>query len=452
MSKLVSITSHARYMPNTVALACGKLMATRAALGLSETQFGAALGPLVGWEPAPDTIRSWERGAAPPPGDVIMACDLLVTADSSAKNTNLSSIDFLTSGQALSDEGVTAPCRSADGRIIWVTIPRRTFLIGGVSATAGMAMRPVTRSANQIASNGDISPVEHLQRMRQMLVDSDNLLGPGHIIPTVHEHIAVIRQLRIGRSGADSRALLHLQAEYAEFAGWLHQDSGDFPHAQFWLDRALEWSQAAADQEMTTYVMARKSQLAGDMRDPQNAVDLAEAAVALARPGSRLHATAQTYKAHGYALGAESTQALNALDEATNLVAVPDDGYATWATWLDEAYINVQRGRCLSVLGSNGQAAKVFQQAIQNLPPSFRRDRGVYLAREAQAYAGADEPEHAAAAGIEALAIAEETRSGRIVHELAELDGCLSRWGQVPAIAAFRDALTSIIPEETAAS
>jgi hypothetical protein len=87
-----------------------------------------------------------------------------------------------------------------------------------------------------------------------MLRDSDNLLGPRHIIPTVHEHIRVIQQLRVGRSGADRRALLSLQVEFAEFAGWLHQDCGDFGQARYWLDRALEWSHASADSQMTVYV------------------------------------------------------------------------------------------------------------------------------------------------------------------------------------------------------
>jgi len=47
----------------------------------------------------------------------------------------------------------------------------------------------------------------------------------------------VIQQLREERSGADRRALLQVQAEYAEFAGWLHQDLGDFQAARYWLDR-----------------------------------------------------------------------------------------------------------------------------------------------------------------------------------------------------------------------
>jgi tetratricopeptide (TPR) repeat protein len=196
--------------------------------------------------------------------------------------------------------------------------------------------------------------------------------------------------------------------------------------------------------------MARKSQLAGDMHDPVSAVDLAEAAVAMAVPGSRLQAPARTYEAHGHALGDGNTAFLRALDEARGLVnELEDSQESAWATWLDGAYVDVQRARCLTVLGEHEHAGAVFQQAIRDLPPGYRRDRGVYLAREAQAHAGAHDPEQAATAGLQALAIAEETGSGRIIHELARLDSGLTCWAKVPAVADFRESLTSVIPKET---
>lgn len=77
MSKLVDLTSHARYHPDLVGLACGKVAATRARLSLSYEEFAVALGRLLTWQPTPGLVQSWERAAAPPPGDVIAACDIL---------------------------------------------------------------------------------------------------------------------------------------------------------------------------------------------------------------------------------------------------------------------------------------------------------------------------------------------------------------------------------------
>ena len=193
--------------------------------------------------------------------------------------------------------------------------------------------------------------------------------------------------------------------------------------------------------------MARKSQLAGDMRDATSAIDLAGAAGSMAK-ASRLRATAATYGAHGYALAGQRTACLRAIDGARELADHEDNPESPWATWLDGAYVDVQRGRCLSALGDHAKAATVFQQAIRDLPPSFRRDRGVYLAREALAHAGAREPEQAAAVGMQAIAIAHDTQSGRVIDELAQVGTGLAPWATLPAVAGFQDALTSVLPTE----
>ena len=356
---------------------------------------------------------------------------------------------------ASDDEGVLIPCRAVDGRITWVSVPRRTFLLGGLVAATQAAGRtsepsPSTRRLPPVDVEG-AHPVEHLERVRLVLVESDNLLGPLHVIPTAHEHIRIIQQLRGTATGADRRALLYLQAQYAEFASWLHHDAGDFRMAQHWTDRALEWSQTAGDPEMTAYILARKSQLAGDMRDPANALDYAEAALELAPPRSRLKAAAAAYAAHAHALAGDHTRGavLRMHDEARATLADLDTSRdSPWAVWMNDAYLDVEHARCLSLLGEHDDAADIFQQAIRGVPQSFRRDRGVYLARAALAHAKAGHPDQAAKAGATALSIAAETDSGRIVHELAHLDTQLTRWDRVPEVVEFRDHLTATLPRE----
>jgi hypothetical protein len=83
VSNLVDLRIHGRYKPDVMGLACGKLAATKARLGLTDEEFAEALGRLLSWEPSPDIVRSWERAAAAPPGDVLAACDILSPADPS---------------------------------------------------------------------------------------------------------------------------------------------------------------------------------------------------------------------------------------------------------------------------------------------------------------------------------------------------------------------------------
>jgi len=308
------------------------------------------------------------------------------------------------------------------------------------------AALPVTR-VNAIED--DVNPAPHLIQFRQMLADSDNLFGPLRIIPVVREHITVIQQLRYGRSGEDARELLGIQARYAESLAWLCQDGADFRSAQYWLDRALEWAHMAADQQWAAYTLARKSQLAGDMHDPASAIDLAEAAARLAGGGTRLRAAGATYKAHGYALAGDSLACLRTLDEAHEIAALPaDEPGAPWTPWLSTGYVEIQRARCLTALGDHQQAAELFGRAISGIPPSLRRDRGVYLGREALAHAGARDPGRAAAAGMRALAIVQVTHSGRILTELRRLDVALRGWKTLPEVSDFHGAFASVMPQE----
>ncbi|WP_277816915.1 helix-turn-helix transcriptional regulator [Streptomyces sp. CT34] len=349
------------------------------------------------------------------------------------------------------EEGISVPCRTSDGRIIFVSVPRRAFLGGLGAAAAGIAGAPLAQASPvpPRVPAPDRNPIEHLQAVRRVLIDSDNLFGPRQVIPKVQEQINAITALREGARGADRRQLLQVQTQFAELCGWFHQDAGDHRAAQYWTDRALQWSHGAGDPDLTVYILARKSQLAGDMKDPVEAVDVAEAAEGTARPGTRLAAVAATYAAHGYALRGESTETLQAYDHAQDLLHdINPDSSSAWGVWLDDAYIDVHRARSLSVLGNHKAAAEGFRAAIAALPAGYHRDRGVYLAREALALAGSREAEQAATVGLEALSIGSETGSARIMTELAQLDTSLRQWRTVPSVREFTEALDACVLHE----
>ncbi len=347
-------------------------------------------------------------------------------------------------------EEVSIPARTPDGKVLFVNVSRRFFMKGMAAAAVGAAMSaPTLASASALRAAGataapDVNPVEHLERMRRVLIDSDNLLGPAQAIPTVKQQIELIQGLRQGRRGADQRALLRLQSKFAEFAGWLHQDHGDYEGAEYWTNRALEWSQGALDPDLTVFILARGSQLAGDMADPMRVLDLADAAENMARPHSRLAVVAATFAGHGYALQGDLDGTRRAYDHARTLLTNVDPDDQSMSAWRNASYIDVHEYRSLTLVGDYEAAAEGFESAINALPADFRRDRGVYLARAGRAYAGAGEAERAADMGREALTIGLETRSGRILTELAELNDALSKW-RTSSVAEFRAAMAESI-------
>ncbi|NED07571.1 helix-turn-helix transcriptional regulator [Streptomyces sp. SID6648] len=401
-------------------------------------------------------VDQWERIEPPvsPPGRV----------SDSTPHVSEASVGLATaaSQQAASDhEGTFVPARLRDGSVVFVALDRRAMLRGGVGLGAAAALgvgTPAAASPNALpglkrparsAAAYSGTPVEHFQHARRLLIDNDNLLGPGQAIAATREYINRIKELRQDAKGTDRHALMELQTQYAEFASWLYQDLGDFDSAQFWLDRAFQWSQTVADGDLTSYVMARKAQLAGEMRDLVDVVDLAEAAQRMARPRSRLAAVARTYESYGHALRGESTDSERAIDDVRNSLDRVSGDTTPWGVWLNEQYVEVHRAHGLEVLGKHSEAAEIFTSAIESLPDGYHRDRGVYMARAAVAHAGAGAPDEAAAVGLQALTVANDTGSGRIVRELARLDKALVPWQRQPEVEEFRAHFDALLAHES---
>ncbi|MFE1959838.1 helix-turn-helix domain-containing protein [Streptomyces sp. NPDC059479] len=352
-------------------------------------------------------------------------------------------------GPADGDE-VRVPCRTAEGRIIIVTMPRRALLRGGAAGAALLAMGAAsghTRTLHSTAFAPEVHPVRHLRQLRRTLVDCDNLLGPSRAIETVRDHIRLIKQLRRNADGADHRALLQVQAEYAEFCGWLYQDAGDHDAARYWTDRALDWAHADGRREPVAYVMIRKAQLAAERRDPVETADLSLAAQHLAPPRSRFAAMSTLSSAHGHALGGDKAACHRAYDTVFGLMDhLTGDTPHRRGTWMDTPHVQAQRAHCLSLLGEHEAAAEGFTRAISALPPTYRRDRGFVLSQAAIAHAHADEPEQAALKGIQAIPIATETGSARIFDGLSLLDADLRRLRtSATEVIQFREALDSVV-------
>lgn len=413
---------------------------------MSREAFAAAITPLLGWPAKPGMIRAWESGVPVPP-DVIEACQADVLCDATpaelittspapgAESAEVSSAD--------AEDSIEIPCRMSDGRISWVSIPRRTFLQGIGTAALGMSAVGVGLRTAPAAVTG--RPAERFLLARTMLRDLDNLTGPRDVIPLATRQVAIMRQMWPALRGADRRELLGVQIQFADLLGWLHQDCGDYESARQWLDRALEWSHIAEDRASTAFILARTSQLAGDKGDGAEAVAIAEAAMRCAGPRAKLAAVAATYASYGYALMNDRTACDRLCDKARSALGSAGGDGLPWAKFLDAAYIDVHHARSMAALGDYHAAAERFGAAMKEHQPGYHRDRGVYLAREARAFAGASELDHAAGLGLQALAIGSETRSGRIFTELVALESALPRQRPPAAVAEYRTALNAVM-------
>ncbi|WP_327259822.1 MULTISPECIES: DNA-binding protein [unclassified Streptomyces] len=322
-------------------------------------------------------------------------------------------------------------------------VPRRTVLASAVAGLAVMAL-PASATPSNALSAGMKSPAEHYTQLRRVMIQTDNLIGPRHVLPAIQQHLATLAARRRTARGIDGAHLLELETRYAELAGWLAQDIGDERAARVHTARALDTSHMTGDHNLTAYILGRKAQLAVDTGHATDALGLAAAARRTARPGSRLEVIAVMHQAHAHAALGEEPDAFRNYDTALALLdAADDDG--VWGSWLDVPYIHTARARSYATLGRYDQAADGFQSALAALPATYRRDRGVYLARAARAHAGTGDHARAAETGLQAVGIAAETGSARIIGQLDKLDQTLSAVPREPGVAEFRAALDRIV-------
>jgi tetratricopeptide (TPR) repeat protein len=356
-------------------------------------------------------------------------------------------------------------CRTPDGRITFVAVPLRQ-LTGDPVALPPRASEPAPAEPDSGDRTITAAPrivrdqsAEHFLIARRTLRDNDNLFGPRDVIPLALRQLAAMRELSHSLGEGGRRDLLLPQIQFADLLGWLYQDSCDYEAAQRWLDRALQWAHSLSDDCCVAFVLARKSQLAGDTRDASTAIATAGAAMRLAGRDNLVSAAAATYGAHGHALAGDADTAKRLYDKARAAIrqartltgpgtghgCVPGagTGSASWMTFMDDAYIDVYHAHSLAVLGHHAAAADGFGTAIPGLRPGFHRDRGVYLAREARSRAATGEHDRAAELAEQALMIGTETQSARIFAELDGVRDATRAADRHPAVSRLRAALAA---------
>lgn len=300
-------------------------------------------------------------------------------------------------------------------------LDRRDF----VTATATVLTfgRPALR-------NVDPALVDYFNQQLEGHYRADMMLGPSELISTVTAQHTLIGNLVATAHGDTRRALLGVSAAYASLIGWLHQDAGDLASSSVWRGVALEAAQRSRDHQLVAYALLNHASVRTDLADGLGALDLCGAVLADAgRLSPKMRVLALQQQAHGASLVGDRATVDSVLDQAAPLVERCDDG-VPWgnACRRTPAYLEVQRATCYGRLGLATAAAGLWQQVLATMPAHARRDRGVYLARQATACVQNGDLGRAVEAGQLAADVAVETGSVRIRRELAGLRQAAEPW------------------------
>lgn len=304
-------------------------------------------------------------------------------------------------------------------------VSRRTF--ASVTAAALVAGPVALQHVDPVL-------VDYFQQQLEGHYRADMFLGPHDLIGTVSAQYQLIDKLVRSAKGETRQSLLRAGAAYAALVGWLYQDAGDMDGASFWRGITQEIAIRSRDPHLIGYSLVNQAQVRTDLGDGQAVVELCEAALDHSdRLMPKVRIMAMQQQAHGASLVGERRAVDQLLDQADRLLPRVDDDLP-WgnACRRTPGYLEVQRATCYGRLGLGVEASSLWAQVLDGVPETARRDRGVYLARQATAAAAAQEPDQAVEIARTAATIALETRSARMRGELVTLEQAMRPWQDAP--------------------
>jgi tetratricopeptide (TPR) repeat protein len=371
----------------------------------------ATIPAAKGWSVSVRTYRRWESSD---PGWPRYPAMLVLTAA------------FGRDSRAL---GFTKPPSSEPTAHQEQPLDRRHFLAAS-SAVALAALTP----AGPVRKHVDPDLVPYFYKQLDGHYMADMMLGSRDLIGTVTEQYKLIASLARSAEGTTRTELLKAGATYAELCGWLHQDSGEWDASAYWHGLAQNDARMAADPDLVAYTLSNTAHLRVDLGDGRAAVDLCGAALVEQRHLSpRIRVNVMAQQAHGHALLGDRRSVDHLLDSAAGHIEQIDPA-VQWGTAArrNQHYFEVQRATCYGRMGLHREGLRLWEEITATQPVNARRDNGVYLARQATAYAAIGEPEHAISLARESALIAADTGSARHRAELVRLRAEMTPWTDHP--------------------
>ncbi len=272
-------------------------------------------------------------------------------------------------------------------------------------------------------------------------VRMDNLVGPGLVIDVVLVQYQQLRTLAEQRSVET----FQLAANFAELAGWLHQDSGDLSLALKYTDESVDFAEAAGQVDLLAYVLMRKSNILSAVGDHQRAILTAQRALTVAeRSAPHLAAVClrQVALAHAY-LGHEMA-ARAALDRALELATPTVESDNELSPYCTTSYVHMEGALCFLVLGQPEPAVKACTDALTTWPVEIVRDKAVCLARLAIGHLDLHQLDAACESAMLAIHHVQATPSARTLHLLRIIGRRVVPFKQAQVVRQFRQALSTV--------
>jgi len=280
---------------------------------------------------------------------------------------------------------------------------------------------------------------------------AEDSLGSAAVLQPVLAQLRAIDELVTESRGQVRPALVHVAGQWAQFAGWLHTNTGHPAQGDASLSKALLWAVEAGEPDLISEVLSFQGHAAWVAGHPGPTVGLSQAAQRDPGvfPGQLAISAAQEAKAR--AMMREPGDVGRLLDQADEQAAAaaarPQDS-PPWLYYHSPGFFALQRGLAYSYLADQPQYRSRAIAAIQvghaQLPDGEQGSEWAaeYLTYLADLHALDGDGEQASAAALQAATVARRARSVRLLRMLAPVCARLAaRWPSDPDVAALTEAL-----------
>lgn len=290
------------------------------------------------------------------------------------------------------------------------------FDAGGELVERARAGRRDTR-AGEVVEAGPL--VVGYDRILRELKDVGRSGGPRFVLASMKSITRVLTDAgpnAVGERGAD---LWLLASRFAEYTGWMAQESGNAAEALNWTARAVRWGARGGDETVSAYALVRKACIAQHRGDAAAAVSFAGQAAGHPAATPEIRAHADRRAAQAYAQLGDTAACREALRRFRDHAAEAASEQAPrWGPRIENANLRLIEASCMLSLRRFGPAADLFAAEQRPDAPADSNSRARFAVRRATALAGAGRIDEACLIAEAALPVIRRIDSATVRADL----------------------------------
>ncbi|CAM5297738.1 helix-turn-helix domain-containing protein [Streptomyces abikoensis] len=324
----------------------------------------------------------------------------------------------------MTDDEVWSMRLSPDGTSWFQPLPRRDVMAGAAASVVRLGLG-APRPAEDVKGTTLLEAYTSLFAQYRKLGQA---AGPEVLLPVLITQTHTLRSLAQHSGPRTREGLLKLASRYAEYIGWLVQETGDDTSALWWTQRAVEMAAAGGDRDLAAYALVRRALITLYRGESGETVALAQQAQKGGLP-PRIRGLAAQREAQGHALSGDHDACMRCLDRARVLLSghPGDEGSPVIGTTSLTDPVTMVTGWCLYDLGRPRQAAEVLGEQVAGLPADALRSQARYGLRQALAHAAGGDVERACDVAGPLLRTTVSVGSATVATDLARLERTLAR-------------------------